>query len=317
MEESKAGKNSINDDDLLDQAAHAVPIFVLEDYDTDSGKDEPHEKLRSIGFLSEIYMTSSFTEPGGNLVPFTKALRRTDFLAYFPDDPLRGRLDPRPSEVPAFWGSASRPYPPVPIGALVPEFFSCLSLDETRPDEPRRVFGRINVNSASKEVLAALPWPEKVFGENVNRERVAEYIIAYRDKLSSPRDYSDRENSMTNLRKNADGRGFMTVGEVAIPIADYANSLAGWNDYSKTVKNDSNVRSEVQRYDYAYERDMMFRDVSNLLTVQSDTYAAIIRVQIGDEDDPKYAWDYLAVFDRSNCKNKSDVPALLMFTTLK
>jgi len=74
---------------------------------------------------------------------------------------------------------------------LLGEIIETVPMDIGRGDSPTRVYGRINVNTASKEVLELLPWPT-----GVNAGTAASKIITYRD----------------------DKKGFVTPGEVTLAL---------------------------------------------------------------------------------------------------
>jgi len=76
---------------------------------------------------------------------------------------------------------------------LLGEIIETVPMDLGRGDSPTRVYGRINVNTASKEVLEQLPWPP-----NVAASTAAQKIIDYRNR-------NDRE-------------GFVTPGEVTLAL---------------------------------------------------------------------------------------------------
>jgi len=76
---------------------------------------------------------------------------------------------------------------------LLGEVVETVPMDVRRGDSPTRVYGRVNVNTASKKVLELLPWPT-----GINASAAASHIIAYRIK-------------------NA---GFITPGEVALAFPE-------------------------------------------------------------------------------------------------
>jgi len=309
-------------DDIDGRAQAALPIIC------------PGRPVLDVGELANIYLTGPFVETAGatsahDLKPFTK--RILDFT----DSPAWGRLDLHPYKVKDI-GYVPGTYPDVPAGTLLGELFTLVPPDETRKDESAnpdeawsRIYGRVNINTAPKEVLEQLPWPKMVFGRLVDVHDLVNYVIAYREGMTyDGRRYSDERQAtdasgIRGLRKPAnksDHRGFLTPGEIAVPLADYANKLAGWTNYSRTPEHDPGIRDVVVDRDYILERDSLYRAVSNLITVRSDTYAVNIRVDLYDNGDdpssdpPLRSWYYIAVIDRSNCRTPQDTPAVLLFS---
>ena len=81
-------------------------------------------------------------------------------------------------------------------------------------------------------------------------------------------------------------------------------------------------RKNAQRQAYFLEaRDFLYRAVANLVTVNSDSYAVLMHVDMGT---PR---NYLALIDRSNCRADPDrtavgyqpvmAPSVLMMVELK
>jgi hypothetical protein len=283
------------------------------------------EPPSNLGDLAEIFVVGPDSD--GKDLPHVLLDYRTNVS--------RGRLD--------FRGAVPDPasvYPDVPWAAIVAELAEALPTEF--PDgysTDGRIYGRININTAERDVLRQLPWPEwirigdgQIRVDDAERETVLDYVLAYRDRTaygSSP-NYSNRAAATGIDRLRADAvsncGGFLTPGEVAIPLSDYINRRIGWSS-SAGVPHAAKradycsyggefMDNGVLRYKYN-GRDALYRGISNLITVNSDMYAAYVRVQIGKGSETERVWNYLAVIDRSNCRSKSDVPALLMFTQLK
>jgi hypothetical protein len=79
----------------------------------------------------------------------------------------------------------------LPWPLLLGEVIETVPMDLGRGDSPTRVYGRINVNTASKEVLQQLPWPV-----GINAASAASKLVAYRSSKG----------------------GFVTPGEVALAL---------------------------------------------------------------------------------------------------
>lgn len=311
-----------------------------------------HSELANLGELGRVFFCGPIVRDVGSprLLAFPQRILDAGFKGNFPDGVARGRLDFHPPDVSAN-GWAASTYPDVPAAAMLNEFFTLVPPDATRLDDVTRIYGRININTATEAVLERLPLPNsftltKRDGSTVvctidpvARARAARYIVAYRERLDIvqsrvvdpplpdlSRDYSTRENAaganIKDLRDHpghSDINGFLAAGEVAIPLADYANELMGWTDYSVEDENVTKGRN------YVDARDAMFRSVGNLVTVNSDVYAANICIQLWEpgkdpatpSDQPKHVWRYLAVIDRSHCNSKADRPAVLMLSEIK
>ncbi len=291
--------------------------------------------------LSDIFLTGPIDTTGAGrfekLMPFTTQIKPFDDA-----DPRMGRMNLRPSSV-----TTVSDYPEVPWPMILPELVETLDTDTARdPANPMRVYGKININSATREVLRQLPWPMDIdtTGDGAvdtvitaaDIEEALDYIIAYRDRIQiggSP-DYSSGRGDGTSthptityrkpisgLRTNSDIDGYLTPGEVAIPLGDYViNNLMAIpgtpedNEYYQSI------------------RDSFYAPISNLVTVNSDVFAVNIRVDLYDADEtpeetdtttnefihsPQHTWYYIAVIDRSNCTDDTQTPAVLLFSEVK
>ncbi|MDP7636560.1 MAG: hypothetical protein QF577_03315 [Phycisphaerae bacterium] len=206
------------------------------------------------------------------------------------------------------------------------------------------------------EVLERLPWPTNITVtqadgvvkdcSGVTAVGAVWSILAYRERTTggqfSPEygsviknyrqpaqnDHTARSKAdvdvpgrhITGLRDDpeSDIQGFLTPGEVAIPLAQYADKKM----MSATGLELAELR---QLRDYPRARDTLYRAISNLITVNSDVYSLNIRVQLGrptqDEEDnnetPQHVWYYVAVIDRGSVRRLGDMPAVLLFTRVK
>ena len=208
-------------------------------------------------------------------------------------------------------------YPDVPWGCLVGEMFELNDGDLTRHqtasgDDPTvngfdsrpvgtRIYGRININTATPEILSALPFPPEISIGAIKIPVVVanavKAITDYRDALSS----AGRSNAAIGcqgVRSSTAYRGFLTPGEVAIPLAFYADSLIR-----------QQAPTAVDSDGYIAARDSLYESVCNTITVNTDVFAAHIQVRL----DTLY-WDYIVVLDRSCCFKLTDSVATLLFT---
>jgi hypothetical protein len=223
-------------------------------------------------------------------------------------NPFRGHPDARGAVA-----AAPGPYPDLPWGVMWQEMVELLPVDPTRGGDIQ--YGKININTASYEVFQRLPWAQPSGADT----QLARNICAYRDQLigfyrqsNEPDvrlkvDYADRATAtkVTGLRTASNKRCFLTPGEVMIPIA-------AWVDGYQTSFVGGNAQTNFHGLNYLVKFRTTYRNVANLLTVNSDTFVVYIRIQL---DNPAiHAWDYLALIDRSNCTTANDSPAVLLFS---
>ncbi|MFB3890428.1 MAG: hypothetical protein ACE15C_00245 [Phycisphaerae bacterium] len=313
-----------------------------------------HAVPDSVGGLLDIYFIGpSKGTPAGDM-DFPHAVIKDDATGAtnWAQDAEHARAKPnvRPTSITFVAGKEGWPqpngglYPDVPIGCFLGEFLSVMPPDNTRADEPvepLRIYGQLNINTAN-DALRYLPYANtlpKPGGGTFDPRTIdanysvtaANYIIAYRDKLSAnaakgvTKSYQNRNvqrfGGIPGLRAASDFCGYLTPGEVAIPLADYTMALwqmAGYNN-------------DPTQVNYLAARDALYRSISNLVTVNSDVFAANIVVQLRDLNNlPRFTWNYLAVIDRSNItftRSAADrkivgmpsplpEPAVLLFTRL-
>jgi len=252
----------------------------------------PQPTPRDIGDLAKVYAVGP--EKGGESLP--------EQLEFYKDKVSRGKPDVR-GTVPA----VPDKYPDIPWASALAEVFELLQADNTRPDpdDPTkyyRYYGKLNINTANAATLEALPWPT---GTGANVGLVVQYVLAYRDKTAGPRDYSAGRavaSSIPGLRAGSDFGGFLTPGEIAIPLVDYLN--------------DGNPPGPLAQTSAGYldARDSLYRAVSNLITVNSDVFAVSILVRLQASTGIPQDWHYVAVIDRSNCRQSGQMPAVLLFS---
>ena len=308
--------NDMAADDLDGEAIFSVPIV------------RRGSAIASIGECMLVYLTGPMVDgTTSNGFP-VNVKTTTNTSPLFGNVRVRGRLDLHPANI-ADDGYSPGDYPDVPTAALLSEFFTLLPADDTRGDKlPFRVYGLININTATREVLSHLPWPTSFTANgttyNVTPAIVAEYVLAYRMKrmclLGGRPNYATGRSGasrITGLRtatgtpSPADAMCFLTPGELAVPLADYANFLMG-------CTTDAAIQTKLKTKDYVEARDAMYRAVANVVTVRSDVYAVNIRVQLGTPlQAPLRLWYYVAVVDRGNCLTREDIPAILLFSRVK
>jgi len=256
--------------------------------------------------------------------PFTIGILRDDESVVFEDRADRGRMpsaQPDPVDVPAAPSRVN--YPPIPAAYLFHEFFSRTPAHQARNKERKRLYGMMNINMVaipnSPENTCAvwhLPWPKEsstgsLLGNTGNRLSLGAGGMSYSlaDALGYVRRYRDEENrsqyGIPNLRNSQETkiRGFLTPGEVGIPLAAYMDSV---------FQGSSN-----QDADYVRARNSLFGYISDCITTRSDVYACYVTIQIGPKASDGRRWSYAAVIDRSNVMTNADKAAVLMLTRLK
>jgi hypothetical protein len=270
----------------------------------------PHAVPDSIGGLNDCFVVG----------PDDRGTDLPHGLLKYRKNPFRGHPDAR-GAVPA----APGPYPDLPWGVMWQEMVELLPVDPTRSGDIQ--YGKININTAPFEVIRRLPWPGQTVGwgddnnpaEMNDGNQLVRSICAYRDQLfgfyrntsdTNVRlkvNYADRAaaTKVTGLRASSNKRCFLTPGEIMIPIA-------AWVDGYMSSFVGANINTNFHSLNYLVKFRTTYRNVANLLTVNSDTFVVYIRIQL---DNPAiHAWDYLAVIDRSNCTTANDSPAVLLFS---
>ena len=162
------------------------------------------------------------------------------------------------------------------------------SYDPATGDAPRPLPGRININTATKEVIRAAIPPNPLFESTP--DQLADAIITW--------------------RKNA-------------PFTSLADLLKV-DEFAKLGKDSKDITgSDPSMIDDIEERDWILSRLSNIFTVRSDTFTAYIAIRIGaprvvpNTDPAKRVVDvdadrrYIAIFDRSAVDQPDKSPRLV------
>ena len=302
--------------------AYGAPIHQAERVRDDLGAGGTKLLLDGLGDLCNIYLCGPVKGEGG--FP-QRIIRETEAGPIFADTPARGRLPFCPN----FAGApqvTSDGYPDVPVGCFFAEFFTAIrphtQIGEGERKEKGRIYGRINVNTAPRDVLMCLPWPTKVLrlgrrevevapisGEkyyNVDPRLAVDALIKYRQSGGQNQDVNA---GVENLRKESPNvLAFLTPGEVAIPLAAYMDTVI--------VTEEGGTQLELRKHpDYIRRRHALYKAVANCITTRSDTFAVYIEIRYRASG--RFKWNYMAVLDRSNVRTYSDTPAVLLFTEVK
>jgi len=332
---SNLGKANGNHAFTIDnKPAAPCPVYVRNTtIDPKTNKELP--SFLNVGDVSRIF----YVGPGEDH-SLSSQLTETTNLA-------NGRLD----LAGAVQASANPRIPAVPPGCMISDFLMVDSpmadgvdndvddimgggqkCDKNDPDGGEEiVLGLININTASAKVFACLPALAKL--PQVERDKIINWIITYRDGAALMM-YMRPILAIPGLRMDP---GFATAGEFALALR-LGNVLGGVPAHWKLPQN-AYAADNSAPYNYAVannsddglstangrrvDNDLIKQHVyyswcSNQITVRSDVCIAYIRVQIGD--DPKVTENvrrYLAVIDRSNCRNVKDLPQVVMFTEIR
>ncbi len=278
-------------------------------------KSLQQDTIEDLGECGMIYLTGpSSSNDGNNLEVFSKNIIDSDISNIFADNPARGRLNFYPYNI-SYGGYSASAYPDVPAACMLGEFFGLVPTDETRVDEkiPTRTYGKININTAPKKVLEQLPFDTNITISGLNPPNI-DVTSVVDDAIINYREATQRNiYNISNLRVKSQYKGFLTPGEVAVPLANYVENKI------QKANPDISFEDLKKHKGFLLARDSLYRDISNVITVNSDTFAANIRVDLYDDETglPRYRWNYVAVIDRSCCFTAADDPAVLLFTPVK
>lgn len=182
------------------------------------------------------------------------------------------------NELVSFATLSNTSYPSVPFGCALAEFFAVIPGYNPADADPvdSRVYGRLNINTATRETLLQLPWPDQVNTktlEDDDRDAIVQAILDWRDTNGA----------------------FTTPGQLAVVLGDLFNTMTtGTTPAWGAIDTSSN--------NYLEERQKLYNAVADLVAVNSDVYAVTIRVTLEDAaGNVKYGWNYISVVDRSNC----------------
>ena len=361
--EPTPGINSTDPGDLTTPGAKPTPIYVRND------------SFISLGELLRVYHVGpgwvvANSGPGGDVTPGEGKAMPTELAP--PEDTeavkrlangrvgmMADRADTdRPSEYAIPDAGWERGVPFIPLGALLADFLMVDSpmadgvdndgdgkIDSADDDGGEdRVFGKVNVNTAPKEVLEKLLAMSGI--DPVPRELILAEIIAYRDLLNNSVAGQHGTNytvpggrkAATDISNLRGDKGFASIGEVAIPIylmatSTYFRETTGTKNFS--LPYNSYLGSNQAPNNYGVDADgnddglvtgvnavlgdlskyhLYWTWLANQVTVRSDTFLAYIYVKLPTSALP---FRYVAVIDRSNCRESGDTPQVLMFAEIR
>ena len=263
-----------------------------------------HPTHSLVDLMSNIYTLGPASTDGtaGGTDVFTKQ------LAEIATEPLRGKVD----------YATTTNYENTPWPGMLGEFVDVVPPDFYRRDEivggrleelkeyPARVYGRININTASKEVLEQLPWPQSL---DVNCDGTTSG-----DATLNPGDLAD-----LIIDERESEEFFLSTGQISELLLKHVDGHT--DDNSQEVAGLINEEARKEKF-YTSVRNDLYSSIASSITVRSDTYAVFIMIGLGNEDedgnpDPEN-WRttrrYFGVIDRSNCLTSEDTPATLMFS---
>lgn len=203
-------------------------------------------------------------------------------------------------------------YPDIPWPMLIGEVFDLLQPDygpSLLNDQPL-IYGRININTAPADVLKKLPWPEKITippidlnhdgipeikGSTIpiDINKIAATIISFRQSPTS--DHRGPLCGGSETQTSA-MKGFLTPSELTSPLELYTQSICNRNSVG-----------------YPLIRHALYKSVSNVISVRSNTFAAYITIQQELSLKKTRQWHYLNIIDRSKCQSADSLPQSLFF----
>jgi len=310
------GEANALDDAQLGQFSEVMEGFYIRRLAED--KDAPD----SVGDFGDCYVVgpdSTGVDLPHKLYPIDEDTGQLDQTKrhYF-NDLSRGRAHI------GFTNPNSTAYPDVPWATLLAELLEFVPPDTKDGMNPhRRIYGRININTALIDALRALPYPQTIswtdsdgnpHEENVDPDAAAQAILNYRNSVTRNAytylvDGSYQSNGANGdvpiLREHDKSavKGFFTPGEIAIPLAMYAEQLMN-------VSNDDRKKAW-----YLDARNELYRYVISSVTVNSDTFAVTAVVNI--DNPPRQTTSYVALLDRSGCIDRDDSPSILFMAEVK
>jgi hypothetical protein len=285
--------------------------------------------LPSLADLSNVYLAGPISD--GTDRPFTTEILREDMSNAFKNRADIGRLpsvkaiEPLvPADFVDF--APTLKYPDIPPAYMFHEFFTRTIAHQARPNEKKRIYGMPNINTLPipSNITAAtgvncaiwwLPWPQE--NSSTNRLGLGQTAKVYvrSEALKAIRQYRDLADDCANRAtwtgiptlRSANGSnigGFLTPGEVGIPLAKYMDTLL------------QTAGTPEQDTDYVRTRNCLFSYISDCISTRSDVYACYITVQHGRNYSGK-RWRYVAVIDRSNVVTPTDKAAVLLVSQLR
>ncbi|MGB2824949.1 MAG: hypothetical protein WBF17_28520 [Phycisphaerae bacterium] len=285
------------------------------------------QRLLSVGELCNIHLVSPIDGTEDEDVTFGHRITKPELATFFPDRCTRGKLPfcPVPwkatqaQETPGsvdYGGYTPDDYPDIPAGCMYAEFFT--NVLPHRQQTEGRIYGRLNVNTATREALLALPWPTEISPTVQVPGAPQRYSVANGDfdwneavqRIIHYREHPRGNSVMAGLRADsASSPAFLTPGEVAIPLATYMDERL------KTLTNVDSIEKLTDKPGFFEARHALYRAIADCITTRSDVFGVYIKVQSGDGG--RYRWYYLAVVDRSSVLTKKDTPAILLFCEIQ
>lgn len=294
--------------------------------------------ISDVGVLANIYLAGPHDD-----VPFTYVINEDPLTSDFPiPSPSRGRPDlwptvaGDPQTIVGNWGIQAYPGD-LPFADMLLEVFSQLRGDQSSAKK-WEVYGRLNINTATRDVIAKLPIVINAQmgmpNTRVSMLQMAEFIVAYRDQrpvldadtnfttpLAPLIDYTTTRTGpsgappVIGLRSVNTGPGFLSPAEVAIPMAHFY--LWAQHDLNGTRTPDQAGKAGGMAWNSVRQINDFYRQISNLITVRSDAMCAYIQVQLGPDPSTTVKRNYVAIIDRSNCSLVTDKPIVRAFAEMK
>lgn len=172
---------------------------------------------------------------------------------------------------------------------------------------------------------------------DINRIKLLEYIAGYRDLIDVPKSYTAsanpiREYSGVNRGFESDegspyrvDKNFYSIAEIQYPIKQFLKDELMYKLISEGIAvNETDALNKINEapsskkiINFNSQCNEFIGQIMNTISINSDSYAVTIRVQLGPDIDSPKAKYYLGIVDRSNCFTEKHKPNVLMFTQLK
>ncbi len=185
------------------------------------------------------------------------------------------------------------------------------TLSNTEKQANTEIMARINATRQYMLNVPAREW-DRNFNEAHGFRSVAELMNVTYD-LNMLQSNEDGGNARHNLRIGAGGENNRPIDKVReFGRIDRYGEINN-SDLDDPVVIANGIAShpfydEMSALTDDYKRSILFKRLSNLVTVRSDVFTAYILVRLGEAGPQKR---YIAIFDRSNCFRPDDRPRLI------
>jgi hypothetical protein len=237
--------------------------------------------------------------------------------------PGRGRMQPfgdysyTSNEWQMDWTPTSVKQPSVPWACMFQQYFTTWRMDETRPDDPRRIYGKFNINTVDRWVLDELPngdtrdgwlnrneayisrnsdgWRLDMNGDGEpddssndaigqsgdllsSSSNATEYLIKYRDRRSISAELNYGDREAATKIENLRPDGGRFYATPGEVMIPLGQMMDVWLA-GKGFTDNFDVLDEAVPY-WHCQRFRIARRLVDYFTVRSDSYAVVMQVQL-------------------------------------